>query len=301
MLYKKKYPSAFYGWYWVYEVANVNLSPIQQNVLIHAMNIQLDHLISTNEKLPFMWCPFMNSEFGTPEAYKLMWKNVFAGIHTTAGDIFAPQDCVGAGGLKLSEVADWFAALREAVETKPGMKFWSDVETFDHHDWTSATIDRFVAQMKIEQPYVEDYITFAYCHYDSPYNTDPGYHATYIDYIKNGSLETSSPTEPSQFNAVLQTNGNVALSWNASTDNIGVCGYYIYRNEIMICKKQVPRSDGVRRNSIPLTEFIDTGLTSNTIYKYQVQAYDFANNVSSLTTPITITTSKVRTIIHKIR
>jgi hypothetical protein len=290
-LYKNKYPSAFYGWYWVYEVANVNLNQVQQDVLIHAMNIQLDHLISKHEKLPFMWCPFMNTEFGGPEAYKLMWQYVFAGIHTTPGDIFAPQDCVGAGGLKLNEVAAWFAALGEAVATKPGLKYWSDVETFDHIDWSPATIDRFVSQMQLEQPYVENFITFAYSHYNSPYNTDPGYHATYMDYIKNGSLETIPPTVPSQFKAALQANGEVMLNWNESADNIGVCGYYIYRDGIKISKRQERRKHHNNKIESLLTSYTDRGLNSDSAYTYQVQAYDFANNVSALTAPVTINTS----------
>ena len=153
--YKGKYQNTFYGWYWVYEVDNFTFTtPEQQRVLIHAMNIQLDHLKATNEKLPFMWCPFMNSNLGTPEAYEKMWENVFAGIHTTNGDIFCPQDCVGAGGLKLNEVATWFSALRKAVNTKPGLLMWSDVETFDLRDNTIATIGRVVSQLKIEQQYV---------------------------------------------------------------------------------------------------------------------------------------------------
>ncbi len=292
--YKNKYPAAFYGWYWAYEVANVDLSLVQQNVLIHAMNIQLDHLKATNEKLPFMWCPFMNSNLGTPEAYEKMWENVFAGIHTTKGDIFCPQDCVGAGGLKLNEVATWFSALRKAVNTKPGLLMWSDVETFEvyQNHYISATMDRFISQLKIEQPYVDNYITFAYCHYYSPNNIDPGFQKTYIGYLNAGSLETSPPTTPQAFTAVPQPNGNILLKWDVSNDNIGICGYYVYRNREMICKIQVPRKD--EEIIAPLTSFTDTGLVPKTTYSYQVKAYDFANNVSLFTKQITITTSSRR-------
>ena len=251
--YRKKYPSAFYGWYWVYEVANVNLTALQQEVLIRAMNMQLDHLILKNEKLPFLWCPFMRSEFGTPDAYKIMWENVLAGIHTTEGDIFAPQDCVGARGIKLDEAAAWFAALREAAITKPGLKFWSDVETFDQLDWTSATIGRIVAQMKLEQPYVENFITFSYNHYQSPDNADPGFHKTYLDYLKNGRLETIPPSTPSKLSASLQSGSGISLSWSASSDNIGVCGYYIYRDGIKIAKRQEMRRHGGRSADFDVT------------------------------------------------
>jgi|GEM_PF-673042 len=291
-LYKNKYPSTFYGWYWVYEIDNGSfVTDEQQNELIHAMNIQLDHLSAVNEKLPFMWCPFMNGNIGTPDAYQSMWQNVFSKLNTTAGDIFAPQDGIGAGGLTLSELPAWYSALRTAVDTKPGLKFWSDVETFDHRDWTSATIDRIIKQMQIEQPYVDNYITFAYCHYQSPYNTDPGYQATYIDYLNTGTLESTPPSVPANFTAVLNSNADAVLNWDASTDNIGVCGYYINRNGILICKEQVPRFDGTVKSLTLATSLTDACLESNMDYTYEVQAFDFANNISS-TIPITINTGK---------
>ncbi|MDR3626280.1 MAG: DUF4434 domain-containing protein, partial [Ignavibacteriaceae bacterium] len=68
--YKSKYPDAFYGWYWAYEIDNISFATeAKQKELYTGMNIQLDHLTSTGEKLPFMWCPFMNSDLGTADAY----------------------------------------------------------------------------------------------------------------------------------------------------------------------------------------------------------------------------------------
>jgi hypothetical protein len=293
-LYKNKYPDAFYGWYWAYEVDNVNFTTkTQQRVLTNAMNMQLDHLSATNEKLPFMWCPYMTSNSnlsGTPQDYQAMWQNVFSGLHTTSGDIFCPQDGIGVGHLNLSNLASWFSALRQAVNTKPGLVMWSDVETFDI-DRNSATMDRIISQLKIEQPYVDNYITWEYCYYDSPNNIDSGFQTTYIDYLNTGSLETTPPTSPQNFTAVLQPSGDeVILSWDASTDDIGVCGYYVYRNGAMIYKNQVPRISDSTKIKLPLTSFTDGGLSPNTTYTYQVEAYDFANNVSAPTLPITIKT-----------
>ena len=281
-LYKYKYPNAFYGWYWAYEVDNVNwTSDIQQNELITGMNIQLDHLTSANIKLPFMWCPFMNAKLGTSQAYQNFWENVFSKLHTTNGDIFCPQDCVGSGGLDISQVPEWFAALRAAVNTKPGLAFWSDVETFVQADWTSATIGRVVKQMQLEQPYVDNYITFAYCHYDSPYNVNPGFNSTYLDYLDNGVVETTPPSAPGNFTANVDSNCSVNLSWDAATDNIGVCGYYLYRNDILIKKEQYPVLDGAAETPLA-TSFSDEGLNANTEYTYQIAAYDFAGNISSI-------------------
>jgi hypothetical protein len=288
--YKTKYPNAFYGWYWVYEIDNVSFADsIEQEELITAMNIQLDYLNNSGEKLPLMWCPFMNADLGTSEDYKNLWINVFSKIHTTAGDIFAPQDCIGAGGLGLSRVEEWFAALRQAVDTKPGLEFWSDVETFTTNGM-AGTMDRFVTQLKKEQPYVDNYVTFAYSHYYSPCNVDSGFDATYRDYVKNGVLESVPPSAPANFKAVSTESGCAELSWDASTDNIGICGYIVYRNGVQISKTQVSRLDGAASVPPLALGLADGSLKPNTTYTYTARAYDFANNLSEASAEAVITT-----------
>ena len=290
--YKSKYPNAFYGWYWSYEIDNLHfMKPQEQKVLVTAMNIQLDHLIDMNEKLPFMWCPFMNSKVSTPEAYEKMWKNVFANLHTTEGDIFCPQDGVGAGGLKLEEVTQWYSVLRSAVNTKPGLKMWSDVETFKlyNNSFIAATINRLITQLKIENPFVDNYISWEYSYYYSPYHAHSGFHQTYLEYLASDTLETLPPTTPQ--NLKIKTYpGNAAVSWNASIDNVGVCGYNIYRNGKLIKLNQVPIKINKIFNSKASTYILDVNLESNTKYQYQIEAYDFAGNTSELTSAISIVT-----------
>jgi hypothetical protein len=289
-LYKNKYPNAFHGWYFTYEENNVALSDAQnRNIYAAAINIQLDYLTANNIRLPFMWCPYMNSAMTTSDQNKDFWIDVFSQLHTTTGDIFCPQDCVGAGGLKIDQVDEWFAALRKAVDTKPGLLFWSDMETFDQTDWTSATVGRLVKQLKIEQPYVDDFITFAYCHYQSPNNTAAGYQLTYLDYLKNGVVETVAPVLPGGFNAVADSVGNVSLSWDAATDNIGVCGYYIYRNGIQIWKKQIGRYDGASSIAPLPVSLKDGSLSPNTDYTYELKVFDFAGNITT-SSPVKINT-----------
>jgi hypothetical protein len=279
--YKDKYPNAFYGWYFTYEENNADLATTEKrNAFASAINIILDHLTDNNMHLPLMWCPYMNSALGTSDENRQYWADVFSQLHTIDGDIFCPQDCVGAGGLKITEVDEWFSALRKAVDTKPGLHFWSDLETFIQTDWTSATMDRIVKQIEIEQPYVDDFITFAYCHYQSPNNTASGYQETYLDYLKNGKLETTLPSSPANFTAVTDEWGNVTLTWEAPTDNIGVCGYYVYRNGEQIWKKQIGRLDGAASIAPLPTMLADGVLEPETEYTYEIAAYDYAGNLS---------------------
>lgn len=69
----------------------------------------------------------------------------------------------------------------------------------------------------------------------------------------------------------------IQLSWNPTTDNVGVTGYNIYRN-------------GVKVGTSATTTYIDTGLTPGTSYNYKVTAFDAAGNESGQSTQIAVTT-----------
>lgn len=192
--YGRRYPRAFAGWYWVWEVDNGDfVVPARRDVLASALDRSVRHLHAIAPDLPVLLCPFMNSHAGTPEAYAAMWQYVFAHCALGRGDIFCPQDGVGAHQLLLRELPAWFKALAGAVRTRPGLRFWSDTETFDSKDWSSAPLERFVAQLRAVQPYVEQSLTFAYSHYYSPLQKPAGYHRAYVEYVRTGRLD-SSPT-----------------------------------------------------------------------------------------------------------
>jgi chitodextrinase len=62
----------------------------------------------------------------------------------------------------------------------------------------------------------------------------------------------------------------VNLSWGASTDNVGVTGYYVYLND-----QPLATTTG--------TSFSHTGLTTGATYNYRVSAYDAVPNHSAWT------------------
>lgn len=70
-----------------------------------------------------------------------------------------------------------------------------------------------------------------------------------------------------------------SLSWSSSTDNVGVAGYYLWRN-------------GMPIPTTAMTQLQDSGLTGNTPYTYQVAAFDLGGNVSAPAT-VTITTKNI--------
>ncbi|WP_143327578.1 fibronectin type III domain-containing protein, partial [Clostridium sp. LS] len=64
------------------------------------------------------------------------------------------------------------------------------------------------------------------------------------------------------------TTNSISLTWDVSTDNVGVMGYKILRNNVVV------------GTTTSAASFTDTGLTPNTEYTYTIAAYDAAGNTS---------------------
>lgn len=275
--YKNRYGNVMYGWYWVWEVDNLNWQTTdRQDLLAKALNTNLDHLHTITPAMPFMLCPFMNYKCGNSTDYRKMWEYVFAGTHFKAGDIFAPQDCIGAGGLKLELLAEWFSQLQQAVFSIPGLQFWSDAETFDQRFWTSAPLDRFVEQMNIVQPFVSNIITFAYSHYYSPYYVNKKFHEAYLEYVRTGTLPLKTVPDPVT-NLTAQCNGvgEMTLIWYAPKNQDDLVGYYIFRNDFQVGNVQFDRSGYCD------TVYSETAPPKKGIYRYEVCAYNCVGKTSS--------------------
>ena len=90
--------------------------------------------------------------------------------------------------------------------------------------------------------------------------------------------DTQAPSAPTGVVASSRTATSIALIWNASTDNVGVVGYGLYRAY-------------AATSSSSSTTGIFSGLTCNTNYTLAVDAYDAAGNRSDLTTVMVSTTA----------
>jgi chitodextrinase len=89
--------------------------------------------------------------------------------------------------------------------------------------------------------------------------------ASEITLANPSDIET--PSIPLNITATTISSTRIDLTWNASTDNVGVTGYRIYR-------------DGTQINTTSNTTYQDTGLSSFTTYTYTVSAFDAAGNES---------------------
>lgn len=90
--------------------------------------------------------------------------------------------------------------------------------------------------------------------------------------------DTQAPTAPSSLTASNIAQTTVTLSWNASTDNVGVTGY-----EVFLGSGSLGSVTGTTANI--------TGLTAATAYSFKVRAYDAAGNNSAFSNTVNVTTS----------
>jgi len=89
--------------------------------------------------------------------------------------------------------------------------------------------------------------------------------------------DTQAPTSPSSLASANIGQTSVDLSWSASTDNVGVTGYKIYRGSTNI-------------STVTGTSTTVTGLTSGTSYSFHVTAVDAAGNESTASNTVNVTT-----------
>ncbi|MEU1726002.1 glycosyl hydrolase family 18 protein [Actinomadura sp. ATCC 39365] len=93
-----------------------------------------------------------------------------------------------------------------------------------------------------------------------------------------GGSDTTAPSVPGNLRSTGVTDTSVALAWNASTDNVAVTGYEVYRGGTLV-------------TTVTGTTYNDTGLTANTAYSYTVRARDAAGNRSANSNQISATTT----------
>src|SRR5947209_11920902 len=93
-----------------------------------------------------------------------------------------------------------------------------------------------------------------------------------------GGGDTTPPSAPSGLKVTGSTSSSVSLSWTASTDNVGVTGYDIFRG-------------ATKLGTVTGTSFTDTGLTASTTYSYTVKAKDAAGNTSGASNSVSATTA----------
>jgi chitodextrinase len=94
--------------------------------------------------------------------------------------------------------------------------------------------------------------------------------------------DTQAPTTPGNLTANNINSNSVGLSWTASTDNIAVTGYDVYKG-------------GVFLKNVSSTSTTVGGLSTATAYSFYVKAKDAAGNASAASNTVNVTTSATPT------
>ncbi|WP_407525381.1 fibronectin type III domain-containing protein [Lacibacter sp. MH-610] len=105
------------------------------------------------------------------------------------------------------------------------------------------------------------------------------YPRNFGDLVLQDVPDTQAPSAPTNLSVANLAQSSLTLNWTASTDNIAVTGYDVYRN-------------GVKINTAPVTAttFNVTGLSAATAYQFYVNARDAAGNTSSNSNTVNVTT-----------
>jgi len=95
--------------------------------------------------------------------------------------------------------------------------------------------------------------------------------------------DTTAPSTPAGLTANAISASQINLSWSASTDNVAVTGYRVYRNGVFLTALG------------NVTTYQNIGLTGSTTYSYNVDAIDAAGNASGVSTAASATTQAPNT------
>ncbi|OAB44415.1 lytic polysaccharide monooxygenase [Paenibacillus glacialis] len=106
------------------------------------------------------------------------------------------------------------------------------------------------------------------------------YNVIDVNFGGSNPVDNQAPSAPSALTSTGQTATTVSLTWNASTDNVGVTGYQVFKGSSLVTTV----SGSTLNYSV-------AGLTANTAYTFSVKAIDAAGNVSSASNSVSVTTN----------
>ncbi len=90
------------------------------------------------------------------------------------------------------------------------------------------------------------------------------------------SIDTTPPTVPSNVTGSAPTPTAATLNWTASTDNVALAGYHVYRNGSLLATIGT------------VTTYTDSTVVAGTTYTYALDARDSAGNNSTQTTGVSV-------------
>ncbi len=121
-------------------------------------------------------------------------------------------------------------------------------------------------------------VSSSYTYTISAYDNATNSSAQSASYATTSSNDIAPPTIASNVHTTSVLDTSVSLAWNASTDDVGVTGYKVYRSGTLI-------------GTTGGTSYTDSGLTPVTQYDYTIKAYDAASNEATASAVLQVTTA----------
>ena len=106
--------------------------------------------------------------------------------------------------------------------------------------------------------------------------------STQEPFTVQNSTDTKAPSTPGGLHLAVAGTSQAAIFWSPSTDNVGVAGYNVYRDGVLVARTTLPN-------------YLDVGLAPNTSHAYTVTAFDAAGNVSSASAKLSAKTVALST------
>jgi len=199
----------------------------------------------------------------------------YAGVDTTPPTLSngAPSGILTAGTISTTVSLTTNEAATCKYSTTAGIDYGSIVNTFST---TGATIHSSAISVSDGN----NYSYYVRCQ-------DLFSNANTVDYSISFSVaslvvDVSSPTTPTNLQASAVSSSRIDLSWVNSSDDVGVTGYRIYRDNVEVAT-----------TTTTLTTYSDTGLVASTTYVYEVLAYDASGKNSTKSTQASATTQDI--------
>lgn len=293
--YYSRYSDCFYGWYFTPEFNNVLTCQVNISGMSRGLNKIIYAINSADADMPLLLSPFFAEYLANTHTGTLVnLVRLLNSVNFRDGDIFAPQDAIGALWTSSQNLDKTWKMYSQAVKAcDADLRLWANCENFciaiaksplngiltrpttENTAYVTSTLDRFVWQMEVASKYCENIITFSYNHYFSPDQVNSAFINTYLDYVDNGYvLECERPAAVRELSKT-QTDVGVLLEWKESTDNFGIAYYRIEKNGKFLARVEMISGDEELVYSDSLGSAEDT---------YSVTAYDAAGNVSETVT-----------------
>jgi len=192
--YKADYPDTLTGWYFWPEYWNMDCNAEEITLATKFISDYRDGLYAIDNTMPMLLSPYITDGVDAAKTQDF-WTNVLSASTLRDGDIFCCQDSVGAGHVTLEQLDGYFAAMKSAADTKPGLQFWANNEDFTP-EFKSADMGRFQKQLDITHKYADTHISFAFCHYRNPDVGKTNAYNAYKHYYETGELHSGTKASP---------------------------------------------------------------------------------------------------------